>query len=122
MEIKVDAAGKQYIVQIFNEKEKNHQGVSNKEIEKSAVMYEQPENLDQCPIKTFKLYLTKLNPKCPALFQRPLKNFANKDIWYDNAPLGHNIIGEMMKRISTDAGLSKTYTNHCIRTTTSTVL
>ena len=85
-------------------------------------MYEQPEDPQRCPVETWKFYLTKLNPKCPALFQRQTKNFQQKDIWYDNAPLDHNKIGDLVKQMSVDAALSKSYTNHCIRATTSTIL
>ena len=50
---------------------KNHQGVSMKEKEKSAVMYEKCEKPDLCPVKSFDLYFSKLNPLCDSLFQRP---------------------------------------------------
>ena len=121
--VAVDAGGRKYVKQTFHEKEKNHQGVSMKEKEKSAVMYEKCEKPDLCPVKSFELYFSKLNPLCDSLFQRP-KKYANvKDaVWYDNMPLGHNKIGGMMKEIGQKAGLSTIYTNHCIRATTTTVL
>jgi hypothetical protein len=120
--IKVDATGNKYITQSYNEKEKNHQGISNRETEKNASMYAQPKDPERCPVKSYELYLSKLNPKCEALFQKPKKNFKLSHIWYDNVPLGHNTLGDMMKCISIDAQLSQTYTNHCIRATTSTAL
>ena len=70
--VAVDAGGgRKYVKQTFHEKEKNHQGVSMKEKEKSAVMYERCEKLDLCPVRSFELYLSKLNPLCDSLFQRP---------------------------------------------------
>ena len=85
-------------------------------------MYEKCEKPDLCPVRSFELYFSKMNPLCDSLFQRP-KKYANvKDaVWYDNMPLGHNKIGGM-KEISQKAGLSTIYTNHCIRATTTTVL
>lgn len=48
--------------------------------------------------------------------------FTEDSIWYINAALGHNTLGKMMSKISEDAGLSQTYTNHCIRATCITAL
>jgi hypothetical protein len=120
--IQTDASGKRFVCQTFNEKEKNHQGLSNREKEKTAAMYEQPDDPSKCPVRSFEFYIPKLNPACNALFQRPKKNYKENDIWYDNAPLGHNKIGDLLKDISKTANLSKVYTNHSIRATTSTAL
>jgi hypothetical protein len=38
-------------------------------------------------------------------------------IWYDNAAVGKNALGSMMSNVSDECGLSKRYTNHCIRST-----
>lgn len=42
--------------------------------------------------------------------------------WYDNAPIGKNTIGDKMKTLSKKSGLSKVYTNHCLRATCVTTL
>ena len=64
-----------------------------------------------------------LNPREEALFQRPKRKFClNDEIWFDKAPLGVNSLGNMMKEISFAAKLSQTYTNHCIRATSVTLL
>ena len=52
-EIREDASGKRYLAPTFNEKEKNHSGVSNREIEKCASMYEQPADPEKCPLRSF---------------------------------------------------------------------
>jgi hypothetical protein len=44
------------------------------------------------------------------------------DIWYFGAPLGKNTLSRMMSTISRQAGLSKIYTNHCLRATSITKL
>ena len=40
-----------------------------KDNKKKQIMYSQPES-SQCPIKSLKKYIQKLNPKCDALFQK----------------------------------------------------
>ena len=43
-------------------------------------------------------------------------------IWYDRKPLSVNKLSSIMKQISKAAGLSKVYTNHCLRETAITLL
>jgi len=44
------------------------------------------------------------------------------NLWFDKMPVGKNTLGNMMANISEKCGLSKRYTNHCIRSTCITVL
>ena len=67
-----------------------------------------------CPVKAFEEHLTFLHPHCNALFQ----TFDKKTRLFKNEPMGKNTLASMMKKISTRAGLSQTYTNHCVRATT----
>ena len=81
------------------------------------------ERTGRCPIATVEQYLSKLNPACPTLFQRPNHKFVtNTDRWYDNMVLGVKTLGSMMKTISTKYELSQTYTNHCLRASVVTEL
>ena len=48
--------------------------------------------------------------------------WTNCDVWYDNMVVGECSLGETMKQISKQAGLSKDYTNHPIRATAITIL
>ena len=81
------------------------------------------EGGDNCPIVSLKLYISKLNKNCDAFFQKPRPNFCYDDTtWYCNMPLGKCTLENMMKNISKCAKLSRVFTNHCIRTTVSTVL
>ena len=87
-------------------------------------MYEKPESL-YCPVKTFELYLSKLNPALPRLWQRPraTEHFRHSDeVWYCNVPLGKNTLGHFMRSISKELKLSQKYTNHCIRATAVSLL
>ena len=62
-----------------------------------------------------------------ALFQRP-KEVSTKfqpqkdEVWYCNFPLSYSTIENMMKNISTPAGIAPHLTNYCVRATSVTVL
>ena len=73
-------------------------------------------------IGLLRLYLSKLHPDCIWLFQQCRSQAADERQWYKNEPLGVNSLGSMMKTIGEAAGLSRQYTNHCVRATTVTVL
>jgi hypothetical protein len=67
-------------------------------------------------VTSFEKYISKLNPNCECLWQRPKQNVNEGDrVWYDNMAIGKNNLGGKMAAISKDAGLSAIYTNHCIR-------
>lgn len=57
-------------------------------------------------------------------FQRPhpIKPTNENSPWFMNAVVGEKKLQSMMKEISQLASLSCTYTNHCIRATTCTIL
>ena len=70
-----------------------------------------------------RLYLSKLHPDCEWLFQQcKMRVSISDEIWYKKEPLGVNSLGKMMQMISAAAGLSQSYTNHCVRATTITLL
>ena len=85
------------------------------------LMYEKPG--PNCPVVSFELYLSHLNPLNEFLFQRPKRNVSTcEDVWYDNMVVGERTLGEKMKTMSREAKLSKCYTNHSIRATAVTIL
>lgn len=121
--IGTDSTGRKFVHQIIGESTKNH-GVDDTPDDTTGEckIYEQPES-PFCPVKCFEKYLSKLSPKIDALWQRPLEAFEQtSDIWYFGAPLGKNTLSRMMSTISRQAGLSKIYTNHCLRATSITKL
>lgn len=85
-------------------------------------MYSRP-NDSLCPVKSLKLYLSKLSISCPNLFQKCSKDDSaeNHGIWYGQ-PMSACDIKKIMTTISKQAGLSRIYTNDCIRATPSAVL
>ena len=120
--IRVDASGREFIAPTANEHEKNHPGTLGTSYQQMRQkVYATGE--EQCPVKAFKLYLSKLHPLCPWFYQQPKKNiYPTSTLWYNKIPLGHNTIGNMMKEISAAANLSQIYTNHSIRATAIRVL
>ena len=106
---------------------KNHPGgLHDNEDESLAIMAEWPGN-PRCPVACLKKYLSKRDPRCTALWQKPRDHLAGKfnfndDVWYCNSPIGKNTLENMLSIMSKNAGLSTIYTPHCIRATSVTVL
>ena len=110
-----------YCRMAYNEVEKKKQGHEKTIKEKEARMYEEPG--DDCPIRSLKFLLAKLHPDCKSLFQYPRSTVKLTDIvWFNRQPIDKNIICQLMKRINEAVELSRTYTNHCIRATSITVM
>ena len=74
-------------------------------------------------MKTLESFLKHLNPNLQVLFQRP-REVSTKfqpqrdEVWYCNSPVGKSTLENMMKNMSTSAGIA----NHCVRATSVTVL
>ena len=84
-----------------------------------GLMYEKPG--PNCPVVSFELYLSHLNPEF--LFQRPRRNAStSEDLWYNNMVVGERTVGQKMKNILREAKLSKCNTNHSIRAIAVTIL
>ncbi|XP_060575807.1 uncharacterized protein LOC132733222 [Ruditapes philippinarum] len=111
-------SGRRYIEQVIDEADKNHSGdVHPDQTIGEGKLYDWGEN-PNCPVRMFEKYMSKLNPKCEALRQGPLESFNENDkVWFYNAPLGKSILANLMPKISTQANLSRIYTNHCLRAT-----
>lgn len=90
---------------------KNHQGgLTDNPDESDGKMFEVP-NSKRCPVKTLESFLKHLNPNLQALFQRPrevsTKFQPQKDeVWYCNSPVGKSTLENMMKNMSTSAGIA----------------
>ena len=66
--VEVDAGGKKFVYQVVDELDKNHR--ANDQPDDSSgegCMYERPES-PYCPVKTFELYISKLNPAVSCLW------------------------------------------------------
>ena len=119
--IKTNDEGREYLELSYNEATKKSQGDDNYEMNNQPIILSQTENA-KCPVKSYKLYVSKLTD-LKAFFQKPNPYFKKiTDPWYHKSPVGENTIGEFMKNISKNAGLSIIYTNHCVRGTTATAM
>ena len=112
-----------YVVKVVSESDKNHTGMNIERYETEGGRMYAVSNSDRCPVNSFAKYISKLNPSCSRLFQMPRANYNTNDaVWYQNKPIGKNILSTKLSQISKEAGLSKVYTNHCIRATSITTL
>ena len=69
----------------------------------------------------------KISSSMDCLFQR-LRELSgkfkpeNETVWYCNSPVGESTLANMIKTMSTAAGITPHLTNHCVRATAVTVL
>ena len=60
-------------------------------------MYEKPS--PNCPVVSFELYLSHLNPLNEFLCERNKRNVStSEDVWYDNMVVGERTLAEKMKK------------------------
>ena len=73
-----------------------------------------------CPVILFKLYLSKLNEKIPALWQKPRVSALHytDNEWYEGRVVGKDLLERFFKlSLSKSVKLDGEYTNHSIRAT-----
>ena len=74
-------------------------------------------------VANVKMLLDKSNPDLERFFQRAHPSFhQSNQFWFIKSPLGHNLLAQMMGRISEREVLPKNYTNYCLCTTYTTTL
>ena len=73
------------------------------------------------PINAYKLYISKLNPDIPALWQKPMTSpflHYTDETWYERRVVGRDMLERFMKlSLSKSVNLQGEYTNHSIRAT-----
>ena len=108
------------VVKNKDELTKNHKEIGSVV---SGVMPENPTD-EMCPVKSYATYIDHLNPDNPYLWQVPLRNvdMINDEIWFGLGHIGKNPLAKFMSDVSVNCGLSKIYTNHCIRVTGASIL
>lgn len=76
-----------------------------------------------CPVKTYDLYVSRLDPRLNRLWQVPRDTVTWEDqLWYSCQPVGKTKCQDLMPTLYINAGLSKRYTNHCVRSTVMGIL
>ena len=72
-------------------------------------------------------FIQAVQQKCPpdrpddAFYLKPLSK-PTGDVWFQSRPVGHNVLGGVVKRLCESAGLQGHYTNHSLRATAATRL
>ena len=90
--LKDNAENREYLELTYNQATKKSRGDDNYEMNDHQIILSQP-NASQCPIRSYKMYLSKFT-KIPYLFQQPSPNFKRTtDLWYKKSPCGINTIG-----------------------------
>ena len=111
--------GRKYLKKNKDYATKNHQKGSESSGDAKIYSIGHPKDA----INVFEKYVSKLHVDNLFLWQQPRNDFSYSDThWYMNRKCGHNSIGDFMKKISKICNLSMTYTNHCLRATTCTIL
>ena len=109
-------SGDSYLVYREDVSKTNQGGLKHrKKVPKEVVQYENKVNPNRCIVRLYKKY----NSKCPA--RRPDRCFYLKprtkptdDCWYCNAPVGHNLLGNTVKRLMEAAEIPGHFTNHSL--------
>ena len=89
----------------------------------NAVMVENKEDW-QCPVQSFKLYMSHLHPDNEYMLQAPNLHpkQRNSEICYTRGHLGKTPLGCFISELSTKVGTSKHYTNHCVQVSTTNIV
>ena len=110
--------GKKYII-ARDELTKNHR-YNDTDADGGVI----PEtDTDDCPVKSFVKYLSKLDPEQDRLWCYPRDYFRHDDnLWFTKKPVGIHTLQKFLPNLSKKCGLSQIYTNHSIRSTAATLL
>ena len=97
---------------------KNHQGGLSRSSENAC---SDGQIMDPRQVRLVKFLLRKLHPDSQFLYMKPRadsKWTTSEDVWYTLVKLGHNPISQFLPQLSDHLSLSKRYTGHCVRVTT----
>ena len=117
----VDADRNCYVGAVLTKSTKNNLGGQSYQDYIDVRMYEVVSNSMDPVNESIQIFsLSKLHPENKNLFSKSKKMFSRDDIWFTKEVIGKNTLVNMIKNISNRAGLSKVYTNHCVRASTVT--
>ncbi len=108
------ADGPSYLIYTKDVSKTKQGGLAHRNREPKVVKhYQNTDCPKRCLVRIFKLY----NQKCPldrpsqALYLKPLSR-PKGEIWYQNSPIGHNILRQMVSCMMKSAKITGYFTNH----------
>jgi hypothetical protein len=113
-----DSSGRKYM-KLRDRLTKNHRGDSSQQSYGGIIM---SSNDEKCPVKIISLYKGKLCHENKYFWQKPKSQFSNNSASFCNQKVGINKISCFMKNICNVLNLSKTYSNHSVRSTSISLL
>lgn len=96
-------------------------GLKQHHIEPKIVQVWPADNYERCPVKLYKKMISLRPTNCTtnALFLQPVANYTSTK-WYNNTPMGHNVISLSFRSLMEAAGEDGNFTNQSGRRTTVT--
>ena len=96
--VQTDENGREFVVQNVDEMTKKTREDNLSTRTDGGRVY--ATNRFDCPVNSFKKYLSKLSQESDNLFQTPKTVAPSHGPWYKKTPLGRNTLGNMMVTIS----------------------
>lgn len=119
--IQTDAEGQEFIYQKTDELTKNRRE-NDTEMGPQGRIYSKPTWGDKCPVTCFRKYLNRLSNN-NRLWQRVSSSYSPiSRVWYTQQPIGVNTVSQFMRKISQQFGMSRIFTNHCLRVSSISIL
>ena len=113
--INTDSTGRKYVeICHLNSVQKNNQPtMARPKTDQNQSRFYQSNCERECPVLAIQMLLSRLPETAEYLFYKPLKNWQSSEFWYNTSlVIGSQTLGNMMKKISQNAKLSKVYTAH----------
>ena len=114
-----------YLKYVEDVSKTNQEGLKHKKKEaKQVIQYANLDNPDHCVVRLYKLYNEKCPPNHPSdpFYLKPVPNPVDGEYWYYPHAVGHNMLGQTVKRLCEKAGIQGHFTNHSLRATAATHL
>ena len=115
-------SGNSYLIYCEDVSKTNQGGSKHKKkVPKEVVQCENKVSPNRCIVCLYKKY----NSKCPArspnrCFYLKPRTKPTDDCWYCNAPVGHNLLGNIVKRLMEAAEIPGRFTNHSLHASAAT--